>query len=386
MNIDPIVVRQKNRKFIINTTHGSIETPYFLPDATYGTVQSLSYEDLDSIGVGGIVTTSLHIEQKLDSEYLQKIGGIHKLINWNHPILTDSGGFQVFSLIHKNKTNKANKITDAGCSFIDYETGSYNFLSPESSQYIQHKIGSDIRVVLDEPIIEDDSLKRIKNSVERTTEWARRSKKTFLELNHLTENDFNNPEIKRPLLTAVIQGGNNFQYRKISAEQLVEIGFDIYGFGGIPKHNSKSWKEDAPKGFYHELIAYVAGLIPIDKIRYGLGIGSPDDLEFAVKNGWDIFDTVLPSRNARHGYLYVSKGQGDKGYGNFDVLHIKSNRYESDLGKIDENCDCLACKSINRAFLRYLIRIKSSTGYRFATIHNLAFYKKTMDNIRTVCC
>jgi queuine tRNA-ribosyltransferase len=386
MNIEPLIVRNTLRKFNINTLHGQLVTPYFLPDATYGTIHSLGYEDLDQIGIGGIVTTTLHIEQKLGSDYIQSLGGMHNLIKWQHPILTDSGGFQVFSLIHRNKENKHNRITDAGCSFIDYATGDFNFLSPEQSQFIQHKIGSDIRVVLDEPVIEDDSLHKIKKSVIRTTEWAKRSKTAFLELLHLTENDFNNPEIPRPLLTAVIQGGNNFQQRKASAEALAEIGFDIYGFGGIPKHDKLSWKEDASQGFYHELISYVANLIPIDKIRYGLGIGSPDDLEFAVKAGWDIFDTVLPTRNARHGYLYVHKGQGDREFKSYDVIHIKSLRYQNDNGPIDEHCQCLACKTVSRAFLRYLIRIQSPTGYRYATIHNLSFYRETMDRIKTLCC
>jgi len=362
------------RKINIPTPHGNIQTPCFMPDATYGTVTAVTFKDLEIIGIQAIVSTTLHLEQKIGSDYLAKYGGLHKLINWNRPILTDSGGYQVFSLIHRNKDKKHNRITSAGCSFIDNRTGSYNFLSPETSQYIQHKIGADIRVVLDEPIIEDDTLSKIKTSVERTTEWAKRSKKTFLELNDLTENDFLNPKIKRPLLTAVIQGGNNFEYRKRSACELIEIGFDIYGFGGIPKHDKYSWKEDAPKGFYHELIEYVASLIPKDKIRYGLGIGSPDDLSFAIKCGWDIFDTVLPTRNARHGYLYVHKGQGDKSYKSYDVLHIKTQNYKFDEASIDSKCNCFTCKSISRAYLRYLLKIGGSTGHRYATIHNLQFY------------
>jgi len=363
---------------IIKTLHGNLSTPLFMPDATYGTVSGLTAVDLDTVGVKAIVTTTLHIEQKMGSDFVSQYGGLHKLLGWNKPILTDSGGFQVFSLIHRNKDKKANKITSAGCSFIDYSTGKYNFLSPETSQYIQHKLDSDIRIVLDEPVIEDDSINIIKKAVKRNTEWAKRSKKAFLEVNNLTEADFNNPEVKRPLLTAVIQGGNNFELRKQSSEELINIGFDIYGFGGIPKHNRYSWQVNAPKGFYHELIEYVAKLIPDDKIKYGLGIGSPDDLNFAVKCGWDIFDTVLPTRNARHGYLYVHPGQGDAHHEKYDVLHIKSNQYKFDEGPIDTKCDCITCKTTSRAYLRYLLRINSSTGQRLATIHNLRFYIKTL--------
>lgn len=372
----------KPRKLTIRTQHGVLKTPLFMPDATYGTVTALTNQDLHDIGVEAIVSTTLHLEQKMGSDYIAEYGGLHKFIGWNKPILTDSGGFQVFSLIHRNKDKKHNRISSAGCSFIDYTNGSYNFLSPETSQYIQHKLGADIRVVLDEPVIEDDSISKIRRSVERTTEWAKRSKKAFLQTLNLTEKDFNDPKIERPLLTAVIQGGNNFEYRKISAEQLQEIGFDIYGFGGIPKHNKFSWKEDAPKGFYHDLIAYVATLIPEDKIRYGLGIGSPDDIQFAIQNGWDIFDTVLPTRNARHGYLYVHKGQGDKSYKTCDVLHIKSERYKNSDIPVDSECDCFTCKNVSRAFLRYLLRIGSATGYRYASIHNLRFYTGALSRFR----
>ena len=252
-----------------------------MPDATYGAVKSASFADLKNSGVEEIVTTTLHIEQKLGSDYIKQYGGIHKFFGWDRPILTDSGGFQVFSLIHR-KPNKHNKITDIGASFIDPPTGSFKLLTPEISQMIQHNLGSDIRVVLDEPTVHDGPTSQAKDAVKRTTKWAERSKRKFLELNDLTENDFNNPEIKRPLLTAVIQGGNNFELRKQSAEELQEIGFDIYGFGGLPIHNTYSWKEDAPKGFNHELLEYVTTLVP-DQPKYGLGIGTPDDLIFHIQ-------------------------------------------------------------------------------------------------------
>lgn len=365
----------------ISTQNGDILTPAFMPDATYGAIKAVSFADTKKAGIKEIVTTTLHLEQKLGSEYIRDFGGIHKFMNWDRPILTDSGGFQVFSLVHRNP-NKFNKISDVGCSFLDPATGKYNLLTPETSQIIQHNLGSDIRVVLDEPVVHDGAVSQAKDAVKRTTQWAKRSKQKFLELNKLTEADFNNPEIKRPLITAVIQGGNNFELRKQSADELQEIGFDIYGFGGLPLHNSKSWKNDAPTGFHHELLHYVGSLVHGDKYKYGLGIGTPDDLIYCSKLGWHLFDTVLPTRNARHGYLYVSAGQGDDPQENYDVLHIKTKQYEFSDEPIDANCDCECCGTVSRAYLRHLLRIDENTGFRLASIHNLRFYAKLMEDIR----
>ena len=373
----------KKRFLTINTPHGAIKTPVFMPDATYGAVSNMTGNDLKASGVKELVTTTLHLEQKLGSEYIQELGGIHKFMGWDRPILTDSGGFQVFSLIHRSNTVKQNLVTDVGASFIDYADGSYNFLSPERSIQIQHLLGSDIRVVLDEPVLHNDSLKNIRNSVKRTTEWAKRSKDAFLGLAGISEKQFADTTKGRPLLTAVIQGANSLKYRRQSAEQLSEIDFDVYGFGGIPVHSELTWKEGGPTGFYHDLIAYVAELIPKDKIRYGLGMGTPDDLIFAHSVGWDIFDSVLPTRNARHGYLYVHQGEGDQEFQSYSALHIKSMRYKYDQKSVDEKCKCECCTTVSRAYLRHLIRIKSGTGFRLATIHNLSFYSEIMENIRT---
>ena len=370
------------RKKEIKTKHGVITTPAFMPDATYGSIKNVSFKDAEKAGVEAIVTTSLHIENKIGSEYIRKYGGIHKFFGWGKPILTDSGGFQVFSLIHAAKDKNLNKITDAGCSFANPETGQTKFLSPEISQIIQHNLNSDIRTVLDEPTVRDAPRSVLKDSLKRNTEWAKRSKEKFLELHELSESDFNDYKIERPLLGAVIQGGNDFSLRKQSTEELIEIGFDIYNFGGMPLHNSASWKNDASKGFHHELLSKVAELIPEDKIRYAMGVGTPDDIEFCVNSGWDIFDTVLPTRNARHGFLYVTKGQGDKEFKTFDVLHLKSERYKFDEGPIDVHCDCEACKSLSRAYLRHLIRIGEPAGFRLATIHNLHFYSSLMSQLK----
>src|SRR3989344_1729975 len=364
----------KMRRGQIHTAHGVINTPTFLPDATYATVPYLSIQDLKEIGIKEIVSTTLHLEQKLGSLYLNKMGGLHKFIGWQRPILTDSGGWQVFSLIHRQHSLE-NIVSEAGCTFTEHATGKSRFLSPEISQLIQFLIGSGIRIALDEPINIVDSYQIIKNSVKRNLSWADRSKDMFLRLQYLSAIDFKT-EQQRPLLTAVVQGANNLEMRKICAQGLREIGFDIYGFGGLPVHAEKDWRNYAPKGFFHELIAYVAELLPQDKIHYGLGIGSPDDLFYAVEAGWDIFDSVLPTRNARHGLLYVHSGQGDKSYKTYDALHIKSRRYEFSKDPIDKHCNCTTCKNVSRSYLRYLLRSKNGTGYRLASIHNLKFYQQ----------
>jgi queuine tRNA-ribosyltransferase len=369
------------RKGIISTLHGELKFPTFLPDATYGTISNLSYEDLERTETKAIVTNTLHLEQKIGSEKIRKYGGFHKFVNWANPVLTDSGGFQVFSLIYRNQ-DSGNKITDAGCSFKDYSNGNYLFLSPENSQQIQANIGSDIRVVLDEPLLGNSDLKSIKKSVDRTTLWAKRAKKQFLEINNLSESDFDNPKIQRPLLVSVIQGANNFEQRKRSLEELIEIGFDIYGLGGLPIQTQRTWDYSHKGGFYKELLHFLTELIPPDKLRYALGVGNPDNLAYATSVGWDIFDTVLPTRNARHGYIYVSKEIGDEEFETYSVIHLKNTKYEFDQKPLDENCKCTTCQTTSREYLRYLLRIGEGSGYRLASIHNLHFYSRFMEKLR----
>jgi queuine tRNA-ribosyltransferase len=415
----------------IKTKHGEIKLPAFMPDATYGAIRNLSFEDVKKSGIDEIVTTTLHLEQKLGSKYVKDFGGLHKFLGWDKPILTDSGGWQVFSLINSNKANKQNKITKLGCSFIDPASGKYNLLTPESSISIQYNLGADIMTVLDDPIIGDASLNARKESVDLTTNWARRSKEQFMKLFDLTNESFSKyrtlnteyfeqktesrkPKTERsrqarpdtsnefesrstnhetrPLLGAVIQGADDFEMRRMSAEQLLELDFDLYNFGGIPLYSDITWKKESPQGFYREMLDYVGSLIPNTKIKYAMGIGQPDDIAFCVEHGWHLFDTVLPTRNARHGYLYVSQGKGDvhKNYKSqitnynysYDVLHLKSERYKMDDSPVDENCNCECCKTVSRAYLRHLIRIGEPAGLRLATIHNLRFYAKWMETLR----
>ncbi|GAB4283581.1 MAG: tRNA guanosine(34) transglycosylase Tgt [Candidatus Dojkabacteria bacterium] len=384
------------------STNNKLILPSFLPDATYGSVKNLSFKDVQDTGTQGIVTTTLHIEQKIGSEYVKNFGGIKKFFGWNGFVLTDSGGWQVFSLINSKRANKKNKITELGCSFIDERTGKYNLLTPESSQVIQHNLMPDAVTVLDDPIIPNASLRERKESVRINTAWAKRSKKKFLELNHLSESEFHSTgvrlapfiplsELERPLIGTVVQGGEDFKLRKISAEELIEIGFDLYNFGGLPLLSEITWKTDYPQGFHREMLHFVCELLPKDKIKYAMGVGQPDDIAFCVEVGWNLFDTVLPTRNARHGYLYVSEGNGDqtKEYKSlrdgktmkYDIQHLRSERYKYDESPVDSNCGCECCSTTSRAYLRHLIRIKEPAGMRLATIHNLTFYQKWMNQL-----
>jgi len=325
----------------------------------------------------------------MGSKYIKEYGGLHKFFNWDKPILTDSGGYQVFSLIYRFK-NKDNKISDAGCTFVDYKTGKHFFLSPEISQIIQYNLGSDIVTVLDVPLKNDATTNETMKAIKMNSSWAKRSKLKFLELHNLTENDFNNPKIKRPLIGAVVQGGNNIELRKQSAEELIEIGFDIYNYGGLPIHKEEYWHEGAPKGFNREMLEYVSNLIPNDKLKYAMGVGTPDDILFCIEKGWDLFDTVLPTRNARHGYLYVSKGQGNPPsqssggqalkYENYDVLNIKNKMFEFDEGPIDKTLSFDFIPQVSRAYLRFLIKSGETAGYRIASLWNLAFFQHVINN------
>ncbi|MDQ6985771.1 MAG: tRNA guanosine(34) transglycosylase Tgt [Candidatus Dojkabacteria bacterium] len=370
---------------VLKTKHGEIQLPAFMPDATYGSIRSTSFKDAYDSGVREIVTTTLHIEQKIGSEYIKKIGGINKFFNWERPILTDSGGWQVFSLINSEKGNKKNKISEIGCSFVDPDTGEFSLLTPESSIQIQANLSPDIMTVLDNPIIGKSSLAKRKESVRINTIWAKRAKTKFKEIYQSKE--------EKPLLGSVIQGGDDFVLRKQSAEELVEIDFDLFNFGGIPLNEGTSWKNFVDKGnFYREMLHFVSELIPENKIKYAMGVGQPDDIAFCYEHGWNLFDTVLPTRNARHGYLYVNKGVGDKSKGYisdktnkdyfYDIMHLRTERYKFDDKPVDENCNCECCSTVSRAYLRHLIRINEPAGYRLTTIHNLRFYSNWMEELR----
>ena len=367
------------KKNEIKTKNGSIILPAFMPDATYGSIKTISFTDAENAGIKEIVTTTLHIEEKVGSQQINDFGGIHKFFGWNNPILTDSGGWQVFSLINSKRGKNKNFATEVGCSFFNDDTGKQTLLTPESSILIQSNLGSDIMTVLDYPILGDASFTERKDCVDRNTRWAKRAKTKFDEI-------YPNQSENKPLLGCVIQGGNDFELRKASADQLIDIDFDLFNFGGVPMNISETWKSKKNEGFFHEMLEYVARLIPNNKYKYAMGVGQPIDIAFCVDVGWDLFDTVLPTRNARHGYLYVSEGEGEetKKYKNlsYDILRVKNERYKLNSQPIDKNCSCECCKNVTRAYLRHLLKINETAGFRLATIHNLTFYSNWMNKIR----
>lgn len=361
----------------MNKIISDVKYPIFLPDATYGSVRSTSFNDLKTIGTPGVVTTTLHIENVLGSEYIKRFGGIKKFFGWDNLLLTDSGGWQVFSLINSKKTTK-NKATEAGCSFIDEHTGKQRLLTPESSIQIQANLDSDIMTVLDFPILGDASFADRKECVRINTLWAKRAKIAF-------ENIYGSVKQAEKLLGAVIQGGNDFELRRQSADELLELDLGLYNFGGLPMHTPITWKTQSEVGFYHDMLQYVSELIPNDKIKYAMGVGQPIDIAFCVDVGWKIFDTVLPTRNARHGFLYVSEGQGEetKTYKKLshDILRVKKEDYKFDDAPVDANCNCECCSTVSRAYLRHLIRVDEPAGFRLASIHNLGFYQNWMEKL-----
>lgn len=363
---------KRNRKRIrigeIKTPHGIIKTPAFLPDATYGTVKTVTFNDLKKSGINQMLCTTLHLHLKPGDKYIKRMGGMHKYYNWDRPILTDSGGWQVFSII--NQSGKG-KVSEEGAEFIIPDSGKKHLLTPKHSIDIQANLRSDIFVVLDDPIIGNTSFKKNKEAVDLTIIWARKAKQAFLKRYQLDEDKFNNPEkYKRPLLFCVIQGGNYKRLRKKCAEELIGIGFDGFGYGGILiKEERKTTRE---------MLKYVTDIVPEEKIRYGMGVGRISDIKYCIENGYDLFDSVVPTRNGRHGTCYTRRR----------AINLKGNKYKYDNRSIDKDCECEACKVRNkrptasRAYISYLLRIGEPVGMRYCTIHNLRTYSKLMNEYK----
>lgn len=355
--------------------HGVIETPFFMPIATRGAVKNITPEELKQLGTKVILGNTYHLWLRPGLKIIKKAGGLHKLMRWDKPILTDSGGFQVFSLA------KLRKITDEGVTFRSPIDGQKHLLTPEKSIEIQLALGSDIIMVLDECTPFPCGRAEAERAVARTTAWAKRCKKYFEKkippLLPLKKGG------TRPLLFAIIQGSTYPDLREQSVKQLVEIGFDGYAVGGM-----------APQRQTFEVVKWVLPFLPADKPRYIMGVGKPEEIVEAVKDGFDMFDCVIPTREARHGRLYVFKKSkiknkkskfwnfGLKNKGFYRTLQINNAKFKNDLRPIDENCDCYTCQNYSRAYIRHLLSIGESLGFRLATIHNLRFYLKLMELLR----
>jgi len=328
----------------IETEHGSFTTPAFLPVGTQGSVKSLTPEELVEIGVEAILGNTYHLYLRPGHETIGRLGGLHTFIHWNRPILTDSGGFQIFSL------GSLRKVSEEGVTFQSHLDGSSHFLTPEKVIEIQRVLGSDIAMVLDECVPYPSPYEYVKASVERTNNWAKRS------LQARRKED--------PALFAIVQGGVSRDLREKSVRTLVEMGFHGYAIGGL--------SVGEPKSLMLNVLEWTTPLLPETAPRYLMGVGTPDDMIDAVMLGVDFFDCVLPTRNARNGTLFTSSGK----------ISIKQAQYAEDPRPADETCGCYACRHYSRAYLRHLYLSKEILSSRLNTVHNLYYYMKLLAGVR----
>jgi queuine tRNA-ribosyltransferase len=345
----------------ITTPHGSFETPVFMPVGTQGTVKALTQEMLEEAGARIILGNTYHLYLRPGHGIINRLGGLHKFMSWDRSILTDSGGFQVFSL------GPLRKMREEGVEFQSHIDGSRHFLSPEKSMEIQAALGSDIVMAFDEctpyPATRDEASR----SLEMTERWARRSKEEFTRL-HREASAEGDAGIKvvnpGQALFGISQGSIFPDLRERSLEGLIEIGFDGYAIGGLSVGEEKE--------AMFEVVSRIAPLMPEEKPRYLMGVGTPEDLVEAVSLGVDMFDCVMPTRNARNGYLFTSRGR----------LNIKNARYRDDGRPIDEACECSTCSRYSRAYVRHLYVSGEILASVLSSNHNIRFYLDTMDRMR----
>ena len=325
---------------------GVVETPAFMPVGTYGTVKGMTPEEVEATGAQIILGNTFHLWLRPGQEIMKLHGDLHDFMQWKGPILTDSGGFQVFSL------GDIRKITEQGVHFRNPINGDPIFLDPEKSMEIQYDLGSDIVMIFDECTPYPADWDYAKRSMEMSLRWAKRSRDRFDSLGN------------KNALFGIIQGSVYEDLRDISVKGLVEIGFDGYAVGGLAVGE--------PKEDMHRILEHVCPQIPADKPRYLMGVGKPEDLVEGVRRGIDMFDCVLATRIARNGTCFTDQGR----------LVIRNAQYAHDFGPIEEGCDCYACRNFSRAYIRHLIKAGEITGGRLATIHNLRYLLRLMERIR----
>jgi queuine tRNA-ribosyltransferase len=334
----------KARRGRLEFVRGTVETPAFMPVGTYGTVKAMTPEELLETGAQIILGNTFHLMLRPGTGIIKKHGDLHDLMHWQGPILTDSGGFQVFSLAQMRK------ITEDGVTFASPVDGAKVFLSPEVSMQVQRDLGSDIVMCFDEctpyPAEEDE----VRRSMELSMRWAERSKAAFGD----------NPNA----LFGIVQGGTYDRLRAESARVLVGIAFDGYAIGGLSVGEAADER--------NRTLDAVLPLLPADRPRYLMGVGKPEDLVEGVRRGIDMFDCVIPTRNARTGFLYTHDG----------ILRIRNSRYADDIRPLDENCGCYCCRHYSRAYLRHLDKCGEILGARLNTIHNLYYFQELMRNMR----
>ncbi len=336
------------RRGTLTTAHGRVETPAFMPVGTYGAVKAMSPEELRETNAHIVLGNTFHLWLRPGLDVIDAHGGLHRFMGWDRPILTDSGGFQIFSL------GRMRKITEEGVKFQSPVNGDAYFLTPEESMRIQRALNSDIVMIFDEctPYPADESIAKI--SMELSLRWAERSRRAH-------DNDGGNPNA----LFGIIQGGMYENLRDQSLAKLRDIGFDGYAIGGL--------SVGEPKDDMQRILKHSVQQLPVDKPRYLMGVGTPADILNAVSQGVDMFDCVLPTRNARNGWLFTRNG----------ILKLRNNQYRTDISPPDEQCGCYTCRHFTRAYLHHLQRINEILGSRLNTLHNLHYYQQLMSEIRT---
>lgn len=330
---------------IVHTPHGSFETPTFMPVGTQATVKTMSPEEIKGMDAGIILSNTYHLWLRPGHEIIREAGGLHKFMNWDRAILTDSGGFQVFSL------SDMRKIEEEGVHFRNHLNGDKLFLSPEKSMEVQNALGSDIMMAFDECPPYPASHEYMKASVERTSRWAERCMTAH------TNTD-------KQGLFGIIQGGEYEDLRRQSAQDIISLDFPGYAIGGL--------SVGEPKDVMNRVLEFTTPLMPDNKPRYLMGVGSPDSLIDGAIRGVDMFDCVLPTRIARNGTMFTKKGR----------LVIKGAKFARDFGPVDETCDCYTCKNYSRAYLRHLFKADETFGLRLASTHNLHFLMNLMKDVR----
>jgi len=357
----------KARTGVLRTAHGEVETPVFMPVGTLGTVKGLTQESLETLGAQILLANTYHLYLRPGEQVIREMGGLHRFMSWERPILTDSGGYQVFSLA------ALRKINDAGVEFRSHLDGSLHFLTPKRAVEIQACLGSDIIMPLDECTEFPTSAVTAEKAMNRTLAWAAESQRTWNTLKTLAESNGQpapensespNPNSKPGALFGIVQGGTQPDLRRECARRLVEMDFPGYAIGGL------SVGEARPLTF--EMVEAAEGCLPEDKPRYVMGVGLPEELPQYVALGVDMMDCVLPTRNGRNGLLFTSQGR----------LHIRQARYARDPRPLDESCGCPACRRYSRAYLRHLFLAGEMLGKILNTAHNLYFYLDTMRRIR----
>ncbi|TDF34872.1 tRNA guanosine(34) transglycosylase Tgt [Alteromonadaceae bacterium M269] len=344
MQFELLNTEGKARRGRLLFDRGVVETPAFMPVGTYGTVKGMTAEELEDTGAHICLGNTFHLMLRPGTEIIKMHGDLHDFMHWDKPILTDSGGFQVFSL------GELRKITEKGVTFRSPINGEKILLTPEKSMEVQRDLGSDIVMIFDECTPYPATETQARQSMELSLRWAERSKKAHGD----------NPSA----LFGIIQGGMYEGLRDQSLKGLVDIGFDGYAIGGL--------SVGEPKEDMIRILDHTAHQIPDDKPRYLMGVGKPEDLVEAVRRGVDMFDCVMPTRNARNGHLFTSTG----------VVKIRNAKHKTDTGPLDENCDCYTCKNYSRSYLHHLDKCNEILGARLNTIHNLHYYQTVMKGLR----